>query len=277
MGRDLGILKPQVSSGVRRWTERGGVSTHSLPLLHHMRQLVRQQMATGLCAGCETSRCKHDIHPHRVRMAFTARADSAAARITVHAHLAEIVPEARLHESTCAGIERLAGGLQDVVDHRRRSVYGRSARRLALQYRFIVFLLCSPGSLSLYSSPSRPAACSRRKGWAGSVAARPSAVCAPSHGIFLDHRVQVRARRVFCSARLGSRVLSLLLQILRRAGWILHACPELGLIGGDAALSGRGISPRRSGRASCHRSPFDACSANLNVIIASVGLSTGPL
>ena len=36
----------------------------------------------------------------------------------MHTHVAEIMPEARLHEGACCGVQWLAGGAQDIMHNR---------------------------------------------------------------------------------------------------------------------------------------------------------------
>ena len=84
-------------------------------LLHHMCQFVRQQ-AISRCGLRGVFTCgKHHIVPHRVCQRIDRSRRLSRLPAGVHAHPAEIVAEARLHERACGRIERLAGRAQHFV------------------------------------------------------------------------------------------------------------------------------------------------------------------
>ena len=70
------------------------------------------------------ARAKHNVRPKTVRVRVDLLRRACRRLIGMHAHAAEIVAEARLHESARRRIERLAGCAQHFM-HRRRCAVGR--------------------------------------------------------------------------------------------------------------------------------------------------------
>src|SRR5262249_39416158 len=96
------ILK---SSGIRR---RVALSCDQGSLLHHVSELVGDELAAGIGAGRILPGRKNHIVAGRVGQGIqgTRRAGSGAVRMNPYG--AEVMPEARLHEGARAVVERLA-------------------------------------------------------------------------------------------------------------------------------------------------------------------------
>ena len=87
-----------------------------------MRQLVRQQVIPRCGLRGVFARGKHHMIPHCVRQGAHRTRRIRRLCIGMHPHPAEIVAEARFHEHTPGGIERLAGRAQHLMDDGRRQV-----------------------------------------------------------------------------------------------------------------------------------------------------------
>jgi hypothetical protein len=85
-------------------------------LLHGVRQLVRYEMLARACARLIMARSEDNVAAHRVgQRAYFTRALSRT-RIRMHAHVAEIVTEARLHKAARRLVQLFAARLQDIDD-----------------------------------------------------------------------------------------------------------------------------------------------------------------
>ena len=101
-------------------------------LLDDVRQLVREKAAALVAAGRVLARGEDDVAPRSVGVRVEGARGLGGALVRVHAHRAEVVAEARLHEGAARSIERAAAPpSQNVADRggRRR---GRGARRAPL-------------------------------------------------------------------------------------------------------------------------------------------------
>ena len=78
-------------------------------LLHEVRQLVRQQFLTRACLRRVLTGAEHDIASDRVGERVDRARRIRGAGIRMHAHLAQITAETRLHHRACLTMERLAG------------------------------------------------------------------------------------------------------------------------------------------------------------------------
>ena len=77
-------------------------------LLDNVRQLVRQQLSSGLAFGIVLARSEHDIlsDGEGLRPDLSRRLQCTAAGM--HADIAEVVPEPRLEKGSCRRRQRLA-------------------------------------------------------------------------------------------------------------------------------------------------------------------------
>jgi len=96
----LGLVLLLALDRVRAWPGR---------LLHHVRQLVGEQLASRGGAGRVLVRTQHDVVPGREGARVQRLGQAGGVRVGVHPHLAEVMAEARLHERPRGGIQRLAG------------------------------------------------------------------------------------------------------------------------------------------------------------------------
>ena len=108
-----------------------------------MRQLVREQAPALGRRGLVAARPEHDVAPHRVGERVDGPGRLRSPSVGVHAYLAEIVPEPRLHERARGRVERLAGQPQHVV-HDRRCGHAASGRALRLPVEGVVVVVLVP-------------------------------------------------------------------------------------------------------------------------------------
>jgi len=102
-------------------------------LLHHVRQFVGDQASPRAGARRVLPRPEDHIAPHRVRQRVHGSRRLSRPGIGMHAHPAEIVAEARLHEGPRLRIERLARRAQHFVDNRRHGGRPGALGDLALE------------------------------------------------------------------------------------------------------------------------------------------------
>src|SRR5215510_15658474 len=77
--------------------------------------MCEQTLATP-CVGSVLAPAENHVLANRVGEGIDRSCRLCRARVAMHAHLAEVVPEARLHERARLGIKRLARRPQHVVD-----------------------------------------------------------------------------------------------------------------------------------------------------------------
>jgi hypothetical protein len=82
-----------------------------------MRQFVRDEPAAFVRPGRILSGAEHNIPSRGVGERIHRLGRFSCLCVRVHAHLPEIMPEARLHEAACLRIKRLAGGAEDFVNN----------------------------------------------------------------------------------------------------------------------------------------------------------------
>ena len=80
-----------------------------LPLLHHVRQLVRQQGPPFPVFRCELVRTKHNLGPYRVGVGVHIPCRLLCGRAGMHTHPGKVVTEALLHGGASRRAERLTG------------------------------------------------------------------------------------------------------------------------------------------------------------------------
>ncbi len=85
-------------------------------LLHHMRQFMGKQAPPLVGRRRKPARTQHDVMSHCVRVSVHIPRRLLGCRAGMHSHSRKAVAEARLHEGTCGGIERLARGAQHFLD-----------------------------------------------------------------------------------------------------------------------------------------------------------------
>src|SRR6266700_7642544 len=91
----------------------------SSALLNHMRQLMRQQPLPFTSLRLILPFPKHHISPHCIGQGIHRLRRFHRSFIGMHPHLAEIVPEARLHEVTCIRVQGLTAGRKHILDYGR--------------------------------------------------------------------------------------------------------------------------------------------------------------
>ena len=86
-----------------------------------MREFVREKPAPVLARRRILICAEDDIVAHCVSQRIHRTRRCCRVCIGVHANLAEVMAEARLHETACGGVERLAGRAQHLADDGRHS------------------------------------------------------------------------------------------------------------------------------------------------------------
>src|SRR5678815_5522055 len=112
-------------------------------LLHDMSQLMGEQLSAGRGSRPVVSRAENNLRANGVGQSIYCMSGFVGAGVGMHAHFAEVVSEARLHDGPCRSVEWLAGRAQDFVDKGWR--YGpaqvASADPLHLQELISMFFL----------------------------------------------------------------------------------------------------------------------------------------
>jgi hypothetical protein len=93
-----------------------------------MRQFMGEQTPTRRSAGRILVGTHNDVATDREGARIHGSRRLRRRRIAVHANFSEVMTEARLHGGAVCGIERRAGGIQDVVDNGRYRLIPRMIR-----------------------------------------------------------------------------------------------------------------------------------------------------
>jgi hypothetical protein len=120
LGKPPGVAWNSLTVGA---LQAGGATKRgrgSRPLLDHVSEFVGKQAPAGSGSGRILSTRKDDIGTHRVGPGSNGRSGLGSEFICMHAHVAKVASETRLHKSTGCSVERLTGGQQDFVDDGRR-------------------------------------------------------------------------------------------------------------------------------------------------------------
>jgi hypothetical protein len=137
-----------------RLTDRQRSGSHGGPaiaLLHHVRELVRQEPAPTADFGHVLSHPEHNVPANGERACLDGLRRFCSRFIYMNSDLGEVGSEARLHESASRGVERLSRRAQRLVHDRRRgriavSAAGKvrraAAGAFALQRRQSTLQLC---------------------------------------------------------------------------------------------------------------------------------------
>ena len=76
-------------------------------LLHHMGQLMRQQLSAFVGVRREAARVKHDVGSDCIGMSIDLLRRPPRRSIGMHPHLTEVVAKSRFKEGTRGGVERV--------------------------------------------------------------------------------------------------------------------------------------------------------------------------
>ena len=106
-----------------------------------MGQLMRDQSPPLACFHRELAAAKHNVVSESVGVGVNGAGGVGGRRIGVNAHMAEVVAEAGLEEGASGGVERMAGGTEDIADDARDMGRGGRRRGAALDGGDGLFLL----------------------------------------------------------------------------------------------------------------------------------------
>ena len=132
--RNIAALHDKRSSAIR--TRLGALGRAALPLLHDMREFVREQRAALHSLRPVLAGTEHDVVADGVgpRVHLASRSGSGA--IGMDAHLPEVMPEARFHAAARGSVERFGRRPQRFVHCGRRGpaccIDGRCASRTSV-------------------------------------------------------------------------------------------------------------------------------------------------
>ena len=90
------------------------------PLLHNVREFMRQQLFARTGAGRELPRVKNHIFADGVSVGIHSPRRFDCRRVDVHPHATKVITEALFHEAEGRRIKRLTGRVQDFSRDRRR-------------------------------------------------------------------------------------------------------------------------------------------------------------
>src|SRR5262245_16419683 len=90
-------------------------------LLNDMGQFMGEQLSAGRGSWPVVSLAEDNLRADGVGQSIYCMSGFAGAGVGMHAHFAEVMSEARLHDGPCRGVEWLAGRAQDFVDKGWRS------------------------------------------------------------------------------------------------------------------------------------------------------------
>jgi hypothetical protein len=89
------------------WLALQDAAPNGIRLLHHMGQLMRQQLPAFVGPWREAALVKHDVVSDCIRMSIDLLRRPPRRSVGMHPHLTEIMAESRLEEGARVVIERL--------------------------------------------------------------------------------------------------------------------------------------------------------------------------
>src|SRR5258708_27044030 len=101
-------------------------------LLRYMHQLMCKQLLTLGGVGCVLPGVKYDVPPNSVGRCMDSLRGIFRACIGVNTYTAEIMSEARLHESARGGVQRLPRRAEDLLNDRWNLTHYQRASGCAL-------------------------------------------------------------------------------------------------------------------------------------------------